>query len=239
MNKSEKTKGIYRGLGSIDITAAARSVLLIGKSKNNESIRFMAQIKNNLSAFGRAVSFTVNQRGGVEFLGECDITEEELLSSAGERQTKYQIARELITAMLSDGDKRSNEIFDACLKAGITSNIMTYVKRDLGIKSERKLDDWYWTLNPEAEDDSDDDMLNGTLSDINEPPDVDSDETPVMFLDEVTALEQFPVMVKSLLPKGKHQRNGVKISQLDKAGVITKMDSPFGELELLDWRACV
>ena len=239
MNKSEKTKGIYRGLGSIDITAAARSVLLIGKSKNNENIRFMAQIKNNLSAFGKAVSFTVNQRGGVEFLGECDITEEELLSSAGERQTKYQIARELITAMLSDGDKRSNEIFDACLKAGVTSNIMTYVKRDLGIKSERKLDDWYWTLNPEAEDDSDEDMLNGTLSDINEPPDVDSDETPVMFLDEITAMEQLPVMVKSLLPKGKHQRNSVKFSPSDKTGVITKMDSPFGELELLDWRACV
>ena len=38
MNKSDKTKGIYRGLGSIDITAAARSVLLIGKRKNNESL---------------------------------------------------------------------------------------------------------------------------------------------------------------------------------------------------------
>ena len=45
MNKNDRVKGIYRGLGSIDITAAARSVLLIGKRKNNENVRFMTQIK--------------------------------------------------------------------------------------------------------------------------------------------------------------------------------------------------
>jgi len=56
MNKNDRTKGIYRGLGSIDITAAARSVLLVGKSKDDENIRYMMQIKNNLTKFGRTVS---------------------------------------------------------------------------------------------------------------------------------------------------------------------------------------
>lgn len=179
MNKNDRTKGIYRGLGSIDITAAARSVLLIGKRKNNENIRFMAQIKNNLSVFGKTISFTINNCGGVEFLGECDISEDELLSATDEKKTKFQIAKETITAMLSDGDKKSNDIFDACMKAGVSVSIMTHVKKQLGIKSVRKIDDWYWTLNPEAEDsDSDDPITSGLTDEI--------DETPVLFIDDTT-----------------------------------------------------
>jgi hypothetical protein len=55
MNKSDKGKAIYRGLGSIDITAAARSVLLIGKQKTDDNRRFMTQIKNKLTAFGKPI----------------------------------------------------------------------------------------------------------------------------------------------------------------------------------------
>ena len=197
MNKNDRAKGIYRGLGSIDITAAARSVLLIGKRKNNENVRFMAQIKNNLSAFGKTVSFTINKRGGVEFLGECDISEDELLSAADDKKSKYQIAKDTITAMLVDGDAKSNAIFDACMKAGVSAPTMTYVKKQLGIKSVRKIDDWYWTLNPDAEDSDYEDSVLSKFTD-------EADETPVLFTDEAY-----------------------------------KMTSPFGELELLDWRATV
>ncbi|MGL5919705.1 MAG: AAA family ATPase, partial [Bacteroidales bacterium] len=49
MNKAGGSKGIYRGLGSIDITAAARSVLLVVRMRNNSTIRVMAQIKNSLA----------------------------------------------------------------------------------------------------------------------------------------------------------------------------------------------
>lgn len=45
MNKAGGTKGLYRGLGSIDITAAARSVLLVGRVRADPSIRVMAKIK--------------------------------------------------------------------------------------------------------------------------------------------------------------------------------------------------
>ena len=34
MNKSNRAKGIYRGLGSIDIAAVARSILLVGRDRN-------------------------------------------------------------------------------------------------------------------------------------------------------------------------------------------------------------
>ncbi|MEA3423550.1 MAG: hypothetical protein U9Q80_07145, partial [Bacillota bacterium] len=39
INKAGGTKGLYRGLDSIDITAAARSVLLVGRVRADPSIR--------------------------------------------------------------------------------------------------------------------------------------------------------------------------------------------------------
>jgi hypothetical protein len=48
MNKTSGSKGIYRGLGSIDITAAARSVLLVGRIKSTPAIRVMVQLKTVL-----------------------------------------------------------------------------------------------------------------------------------------------------------------------------------------------
>ena len=70
-----------------------------------------------------------------------------MLCETDEKKTKFQIARELISKMLSDGDKKSNDIFDACMEAGVTTSMMNYVKKQLSIKSIRKIDDWYWTLN--------------------------------------------------------------------------------------------
>jgi len=173
MNKNDRTKGIYRGLGSIDITAAARSVLLIGKLKNNENMRFMAQIKNNLTAFGKAVSFSISKHGSVEFHGECSISEDELLSVSGEKKSKYHTAKDIIMSMLSDGDKKSNEIFDACMKAGVSASTMSYVKRELGVESVRKLDDWYWTVKADS-----DNMGNNSGG-------AATDETPVTFLEDM------------------------------------------------------
>jgi len=110
----------------------------------------MTQLKNNLTGFGKPVSFTINNRGGVDFLGECDISEEELLGTKAYKQTKYEIAKGIITSMMTAGDRTSNDIYDACLEAGV-SGVMQRVKKKLCIKSEYKDDDWYWTL-PRGED---------------------------------------------------------------------------------------
>jgi hypothetical protein len=45
MNKQQGTKSAYRGLGSIDFQAVARSVLLIGRTKENPELRIVAHEK--------------------------------------------------------------------------------------------------------------------------------------------------------------------------------------------------
>jgi hypothetical protein len=172
----------------------------------------MTQIKNNLSAFGKAISFTIGDGGEVDFLGECDVSEEDLLSSAAQKQSKIELATQLISTMLATEDKKSNDIYDACLNAGISSSTMQHVKKLLGIKSIHKIDDWYWTARPETVGCDDDDVT--VLESMS-----DHDETPVTFLEDVE--NPLPADIESMEPEG------VTIS------------SPFGVLRLIDWRSCV
>lgn len=49
MNKASGNKAAYRGMGSIDFFAVARSVLLVGRVEGEPNIRAVVQIKNNLA----------------------------------------------------------------------------------------------------------------------------------------------------------------------------------------------
>ncbi len=46
MNKNSNGKSSYRGLGSIDFQAAARSVLIVGRIKDEPEIRVVCQVKS-------------------------------------------------------------------------------------------------------------------------------------------------------------------------------------------------
>lgn len=88
MNKNAGGKVAYRGMGSIDFFAVARSVLLVGRVKGQENRRAMIQIKNNLAKRGHAKSFVLTD-GVFTWKGDYDITEDEL---AGGFATKNQQA---------------------------------------------------------------------------------------------------------------------------------------------------
>ena len=47
MNKGSGNKSSYRGLGSIDFQASARSVLIVGRIKDNPQVRVMVQDKSS------------------------------------------------------------------------------------------------------------------------------------------------------------------------------------------------
>ena len=57
MNKASGNKAAYRGMGSIDFFAVARSVLLVGRIEGEPNTRAVVQIKNNLAAFGHPKAF--------------------------------------------------------------------------------------------------------------------------------------------------------------------------------------
>jgi hypothetical protein len=102
----------YRGLGSIDIYNAARSVLTVGKMAWEENMRAMVHNKSNLSAPGVSQAYRFDKDSGFEWLGDYEVTVEEMLK--GKRKDKPQQespqpesqsdkARRLITDALSGG----------------------------------------------------------------------------------------------------------------------------------------
>ncbi|MBQ5565149.1 MAG: AAA family ATPase, partial [Clostridia bacterium] len=73
LNKATGMKASYRGLGSVDIQAAARSVLLVGRVKDNPTIRVMAPTKSSLAPEGEPIAFELNKETGFHFIGKYDI----------------------------------------------------------------------------------------------------------------------------------------------------------------------
>ena len=61
-------KGLYRGLGSIDIAAAARSVLLVARMKNQPEMRVLAHVKSNLAPIGESILFSVDGKSTISWL---------------------------------------------------------------------------------------------------------------------------------------------------------------------------
>ena len=148
MNKAGGSKGIYRGLGSIDITAVARSVLLVGRVKSNPSIRVMAQLKNNLAPEGTSFAFEINDNSSVRWIGEYDITAEELLlgDDIAEDGGKLTETMEALNVTLQSGEIACTNIYEQLRKAGVSKRTIDSAKKNLGIKSVKRADGWYWSL---------------------------------------------------------------------------------------------
>lgn len=69
MNKASGSKSTYRGLGSIDIQATARSVLLVARFRDKPNIRIMAHDKSSLAPTGDAIGFEMTEDNGMVCIG--------------------------------------------------------------------------------------------------------------------------------------------------------------------------
>lgn len=67
MNKNSNGKSSYRGLGSIDFQAAARSVLIVGRVKDEPEIRVICHVKSSLAPEGDAIAFRLDKEKGFHY----------------------------------------------------------------------------------------------------------------------------------------------------------------------------
>lgn len=74
MNKNSNGKSSYRGLGSIDFQAAARSVLIVGRIKDEPEVRVVCHVKSSLAPEGKSIAFRLDKDNGFEWIGEYDIS---------------------------------------------------------------------------------------------------------------------------------------------------------------------
>ena len=150
MNKASGSKSTYRGLGSIDIQATARSVLLVARFRDKPNIRIMAHDKSSLAPTGDAIGFEMTEDNGMVCIGPYDITIDELLSgNEGRGKKKLDIAENFIKEYFGTNKViPSNEIMMEAAKRGIKRNTLLSAKKKLGIISDKqKAKDGtiYWT----------------------------------------------------------------------------------------------
>ena len=107
LNKAVGTQSTYRGLGSIDITAAVRSLLFIGKLKDNPTTRVLIHEKSSLAPPGQSLAFSLGDEKGFEWIGAYDITADELLAGTDTAKTESKTAQAqmLILELLADGKR--------------------------------------------------------------------------------------------------------------------------------------
>ena len=147
MNKTTGSKGVYRSLGSIDITASARSVLLIGRLKDEPLILVMTQIKNNLAQEGRSVAFEIGNNSAVRWIGYYDISADDLLSGGKQQDdSKLEQARILLREALATNPISCTAGYALCKRNGIGKRTTETAKQMENISSVRMNDGWYWML---------------------------------------------------------------------------------------------
>lgn len=146
MNKNAGGKVAYRGMGSIDFFAVARSVLLVGRVKGQENRRAMIQIKNNLAERGHAKSFVLTD-GVFTWKGDYDITEDELAGGFAPKTSKQEEAKDLLVSLSCTAkEAAASQIQEKARDRGISWRTMEMVKKELQIKSQKVNNAWYWIL---------------------------------------------------------------------------------------------
>ena len=141
LNKAAGMQSLQRGLGSIDIAAAVRSVMFIGKLKHDPTMRILTHEKSSLAPPGVSLAFSLGDESGFRWVGEYDITADEMLSGIEpQRENKTQQAKDLICALLAGGKQVLSEDIDkAALERGIPGRTVRDAKRELGDALKSKI----------------------------------------------------------------------------------------------------
>ena len=146
---------LYRGLGSVDIVALARSVLQVELSEEDAGTRYLRQVKSSLAAIGPTVGFRINWDGNFQWQYENEKTDrnnypisssETLPTEEDLNGGKLERAAYLIIKALMNGPQKAADLTDSIGKTGMCLRTIKLAKKKMGIASYRKGGVWYWKL---------------------------------------------------------------------------------------------
>ena len=145
MNKNSNGKSSYRGLGSIDFQATARSVLIVGRIKDEPEIRVVCHVKSSLAPEGKSIAFRLDKDIGFEWIGEYDISADDLLSGDNRGQ-KIHAAKEFLKEILASGSVAQTKVAEEAESRRIKKKTLWNAKKELEIDSVKIGNQWFWML---------------------------------------------------------------------------------------------
>jgi hypothetical protein len=150
LRKSVADRSVHRGLGSIDFSAAARSIILVGEDPANDGRRILAHHKSNLAKAGPSLGFEILE-GRFRWAGLSDLKADDLLASRGPGGTSpRQEAESFLQDALAAGPGFVTEIGKEAQALGIAHRTLLRAKSALGVEAKKvgfgRHGKWQWRL---------------------------------------------------------------------------------------------
>lgn len=145
-SKSSQNSALYRALGSMDIPAVARSMLILAKDPDPLKPRgvIMCHEKSSLGEHGKSIKFEIEpQLGGVVFGGYSDLKADDILNAPKGTRNKPSKKRDaLIDDILELFDGKDfikiPKIKDLCQQLDASQNTLYRARDELEIQSVSK-----------------------------------------------------------------------------------------------------
>jgi RecA-family ATPase len=149
--KSTAGRASHRGVGSVEISAQARSVLAVAEDPDDPRLRLLAHAKMNLAAKGVSQRFEITDEGKFLWAGTSTATADDALEARDdEEQTPRSEATEFLRGVLANGPVRQKDVQKEARDAGIAERTLRRAKRALGVKSKHIANGnrtcWTWVL---------------------------------------------------------------------------------------------
>jgi hypothetical protein len=149
LTKGATRRGIHRGSGGIDLSAAVRSELLAGHAANDPKQFALVHTKSNLGQKGVSLGYAIGP-DGFGWTGESNLTDQDLLApeshrAQGEAMTE---AKDFLLSTLSHGPCMANQVFAEAKELYIKEITLKRAKKKLNIQAKKdgQSGPWLWSL---------------------------------------------------------------------------------------------
>lgn len=154
LNKAQGLNSIYRGIGSMDFTAISRSILLVGRHKDDSGLRIFVHNKSSLGPQGPSQAFRLDGSNGFEWVdGYDDVTPDDILYASRNQkartETKLDMAITFLKSYFTDHTEvEAKKIQEMAKNKNICKRTLDEAKKYIpGLGSDKKGDVWFWILN--------------------------------------------------------------------------------------------
>jgi len=152
-------KAQHKALGSVDIVNAVVSAMCLGKAEGlDEDVIALAHLKANLTKFAKTRLFRLSEADGFSWLGESDLTPEDILGFKGARssyddedfesigKSKLEEAKDFLFDILESGSVPAAEAIETAEDEGISKITLDRARKSIGVKATKIKDCWVWSI---------------------------------------------------------------------------------------------
>lgn len=154
--KGKEEKAIYKGSGTIGIGGLVRCGLIVEDAKGEQDVCLLGTSKGNnvKRSARRALRYRIEdtefKAGKIVFLGEADITADEMIAPK-EKKTPREKAKEYLSASLKNGPRPLREVEEEAEHQEINKKTLARAREEMGIVDKWRagtkcvaLPSWVW-----------------------------------------------------------------------------------------------